>query len=68
MLLCVCHHLEWFVVFRIPADDDLKYGELKQGSNCLDTLGHKEGEGAGTFACHGQGGNQVREPYSNYRL
>ncbi|KHJ80700.1 hypothetical protein OESDEN_19621, partial [Oesophagostomum dentatum] len=25
---------------------------------CLDTLGHKTGESAGVYQCHGSGGNQ----------
>lgn len=59
-----CKPFKWFLEnvypeLRVPAADDLKYGQLKQGGeNCLDTLGHLEGQGAGIFACHGQGGNQ----------
>lgn len=58
-----CKSFKWFLEnvypeLKVPDDDDIKYGELRQGQNCLDTLGHKEGQSAGTFACHGQGGNQ----------
>ena len=34
-------------------------GSLRQGSQCLDTLGHlSEGGTVGLYTCHGTGGNQ----------
>ena len=44
---------------RIPSDDTLSYGSIKQTDKCLDTLGHSDGQTIGFYECHGQGGNQV---------
>ena len=46
-------------LFRIPSDDTLSYGTIKQNEKCVDTLNHNEGQTVGFFDCHGQGGNQV---------
>ena len=51
-----------FSWFRVPEDDDTTaFGEIKQGKDCMDTLGHTIGGTVGLFECHGAGGNQVRE-------
>lgn len=34
-------------------------GAIRQGSLCLDTLGHVLEGTVGLYACHGAGGNQV---------
>ena len=44
----------------MPADDNTKaFGEIKQGNQCVDTLGHAVGQNIGLYECHGAGGNQV---------
>ena len=48
-----------FLIIRIPSDDTLSYGSIKQNDKCIDTLGHGEGQTVGFYECHGQGGNQV---------
>lgn len=48
------------VVLRVPEDDETTaFGEVKQGKDCMDTLGHSIGGTVGLFECHGSGGNQV---------
>ena len=47
------------LMIRIPTDDTLSYGSIKQNNKCIDTLGHGEGQTVGFYECHGQGGNQV---------
>lgn len=48
------------VVIRVPEDDETTaFGEVKQGKDCMDTLGHSNGGTVGLFECHGSGGNQV---------
>ena len=47
------------MIVRIPSDDTLSYGSIKQTDKCIDTLGHGEGQTVGFYECHGQGGNQV---------
>lgn len=48
------------VVIRVPEDDETTaFGEVKQGKDCMDTLGHSFGGTVGLFECHGSGGNQV---------
>lgn len=48
------------VVLRVPEDDETTaFGEVKQGKDCMDTLGHSHGGTVGLFECHGSGGNQV---------
>jgi len=58
-----CKNFKWFLTnvypeLKVPEDDVLAYGEVKQGDQCIDTLGHTEGQTVGLFQCHGQGGNQ----------
>lgn len=37
------------------------FGEIKQGTDCVDTLGHNNvGGSVGLFKCHDAGGNQVK--------
>ena len=52
MCVCVC-------VCSIPQQSDIEFGELKQGTNCMDTLGNTVGKPVGLYPCHGGGGNQV---------
>ena len=46
---------------KVPDTKDHSRGSLRQGSLCLDTLGHLSADqgGVGVFTCHGTGGNQV---------
>ena len=45
---------------KVPDSRELSTGSLRQGSQCLDTLGHMTGGEVGVYTCHGAGGNQVR--------
>ncbi|XP_031564853.1 polypeptide N-acetylgalactosaminyltransferase 2-like [Actinia tenebrosa] len=60
-----CKPFKWFVQnvypeLKVPHDDDTKaFGEIKQGSQCIDTLGHLTGQNVGLYECHGGGGNQM---------
>jgi hypothetical protein len=45
---------------RIPNPDDISFGAIRQGQQCLDTLGRLDGGLVGLYTCHGGGGNQVR--------
>ena len=49
--------------FRIPDDDTVSYGSIKQNGKCIDTLGHQDGQTVGLYECHGQGGNQVNDRF-----
>lgn len=51
--MCVC------VCFRVPDHQDIAFGALQQGGNCLDTLGHFADGVVGVYECHNAGGNQV---------
>lgn len=59
-----CKPFKWFVEnvypeLRVPSDDNLAaFGEVKQGRNCMDTLGHNLDGSIGLYECHGAGGNQ----------
>jgi hypothetical protein len=48
-------------IIRVPKEEDVQaFGEVKQGENCVDTLGHNSvGGSVGLFKCHDAGGNQV---------
>ena len=43
---------------KVPDSRELSTGSLRQGSQCLDTLGHMTGGEVGVYTCHGAGGNQ----------
>ena len=45
----------------VPESQDVSFGELKQGSKCLDTLNHQASQTVGIYECHGVGGNQVSD-------
>lgn len=45
--------------FRVPDHQDIAFGALQQGTNCLDTLGHFADGVVGVYECHNAGGNQV---------
>lgn len=47
------------VFFRVPDHQDIAFGALQQGTNCLDTLGHFADGVVGVYECHNAGGNQV---------
>lgn len=44
---------------RVPDHQDIAFGALQQGGNCLDTLGHFADGVVGVYECHNAGGNQV---------
>lgn len=44
---------------RVPDHQDIAFGALQQGGNCLDTLGHFADGVVGIYECHNAGGNQV---------
>lgn len=48
-----------FDLFRVPDHQDIAFGALQQGGNCLDTLGHFADGVVGVYECHNAGGNQV---------
>lgn len=47
------------VACRVPDHQDIAFGALQQGTNCLDTLGHFADGVVGVYECHNAGGNQV---------
>ena len=53
---------------KVPDTKDQSRGSLRQGSLCLDTLGHLSADqgGVGVFSCHGTGGNQVAWDWSRH--
>jgi hypothetical protein len=54
-------HVILMYIIRVPKEEDVQaFGEVKQGENCVDTLGHNSvGGSVGLFKCHDAGGNQV---------
>uniref|UniRef100_A0A4W3GGC7 Polypeptide N-acetylgalactosaminyltransferase n=1 Tax=Callorhinchus milii TaxID=7868 RepID=A0A4W3GGC7_CALMI len=60
-----CKPFKWYLEnvypeLRVPDHQDIAFGALQQGSNCLDTLGHFADGVVGVYECHNAGGNQVR--------
>jgi len=58
-----CKPFQWYLDnvypdLKIPDSQDITYGSIKQGSFCLDTLGHLVDGTVGLYTCHGSGGNQ----------
>uniref|UniRef100_A0A8C6L127 Polypeptide N-acetylgalactosaminyltransferase n=1 Tax=Nothobranchius furzeri TaxID=105023 RepID=A0A8C6L127_NOTFU len=43
---------------KVPDHQDIAFGALQQGGNCLDTLGHFADGVVGVYECHNAGGNQ----------
>lgn len=56
--LCVLSPL-CLLALRVPDHQDIAFGALQQGGNCLDTLGHFADGVVGVYECHNAGGNQV---------
>ena len=60
--MLVCLYL--FGFSRLPDESssvssNARYGEIRQGGLCLDTLGGGTGARVGLYQCHSSGGNQV---------
>eukprot|EP00062_Callorhinchus_milii_P023071 gi/632981524/ref/XP_007907641.1/ PREDICTED: polypeptide N-acetylgalactosaminyltransferase 2 [Callorhinchus milii] len=58
-----CKPFKWYLEnvypeLRVPDHQDIAFGALQQGSNCLDTLGHFADGVVGVYECHNAGGNQ----------
>uniref|UniRef100_A0AAY5KID6 Polypeptide N-acetylgalactosaminyltransferase n=1 Tax=Esox lucius TaxID=8010 RepID=A0AAY5KID6_ESOLU len=58
-----CQPFKWYLEnvypeLRVPDHQDIAFGALQQGGNCLDTLGHFADGVVGVYECHNAGGNQ----------
>ncbi|XP_062320047.1 polypeptide N-acetylgalactosaminyltransferase 2 isoform X2 [Osmerus eperlanus] len=58
-----CKPFKWYLEnvypeLRVPDHQDIAFGALQQGGNCLDTLGHFADGVVGMYECHNAGGNQ----------
>uniref|UniRef100_A0A3Q3STB5 Polypeptide N-acetylgalactosaminyltransferase n=1 Tax=Mastacembelus armatus TaxID=205130 RepID=A0A3Q3STB5_9TELE len=58
-----CKSFKWYLEnvypeLRVPDHQDIAFGALQQGGNCLDTLGHFADGVVGVYECHNAGGNQ----------
>uniref|UniRef100_A0A3Q3J792 Polypeptide N-acetylgalactosaminyltransferase n=1 Tax=Monopterus albus TaxID=43700 RepID=A0A3Q3J792_MONAL len=58
-----CKPFKWYLEnvypeLRVPDHQDIAFGALQQGGNCLDTLGHFTDGVVGVYECHNAGGNQ----------
>ncbi|GFR81520.1 polypeptide N-acetylgalactosaminyltransferase [Elysia marginata] len=43
---------------EVPNSQDVAFGSIKQGKQCMDTMGHFADGNLGLFPCHNAGGNQ----------
>lgn len=55
-------------LLRVPDHQDIAFGALQQGGNCLDTLGHFADGVVGIYECHNAGGNQVELQHAQGQL
>ena len=58
-----CKSFKWYLDnvypdLRIPNPEDISIGAIRQGQQCLDTLGRLDAGLVGLYTCHGGGGNQ----------
>ncbi|XP_028398620.1 polypeptide N-acetylgalactosaminyltransferase 2-like isoform X2 [Dendronephthya gigantea] len=58
-----CKSFKWYLEnvypeLQVPDQNDVAFGELRQGELCLDTMGHLGGGSVRTMKCHGGAGNQ----------
>uniref|UniRef100_A0A0L8HM44 Polypeptide N-acetylgalactosaminyltransferase n=1 Tax=Octopus bimaculoides TaxID=37653 RepID=A0A0L8HM44_OCTBM len=58
-----CRPFKWYLQnvypeLKIPENQDMLYGMIRQGDLCIDTLGHTAEGNVGLFHCHNSGGNQ----------
>ncbi|CAI9724744.1 Hypothetical predicted protein [Octopus vulgaris] len=58
-----CRPFKWYLQnvypeLKIPENQDMLYGMVRQGDLCIDTLGHMAEGTVGLFHCHNSGGNQ----------
>ncbi|GFO48189.1 polypeptide n-acetylgalactosaminyltransferase, partial [Plakobranchus ocellatus] len=58
-----CKPFKWFLEnvypqLKVPNKQDVAFGSIKQGSQCMDTMGHFADGTLGLFPCHNSGGNQ----------
>merc|ERR1712223_1977164 len=58
-----CKPFSWYLNnvypdLRVPDAEDISFGSIRQGSLCMDTLGHLSDGLVGLSSCHGAGGNQ----------
>ncbi|RUS91431.1 hypothetical protein EGW08_000755 [Elysia chlorotica] len=58
-----CKPFKWFLEnvypeLKVPSSQDVAFGSVKQGRQCMDTMGHFADGNLGLFPCHNAGGNQ----------
>ncbi|XP_074640543.1 polypeptide N-acetylgalactosaminyltransferase 2-like isoform X3 [Tubulanus polymorphus] len=58
-----CRPFKWYLEnvypeLKVPDQQDVAFGSIRQGGQCMDTLGHFADSTVGMFTCHNSGGNQ----------